>query len=192
MTVSVSALSDRWCERGGRGWQLRATRFQYPLCRIDGVNSLPPSRTNALRSFQYPLCRIDGVNFWSSGCATRHYSVSVSALSDRWCERVWTQVERFLILFQYPLCRIDGVNKLPMEAYAAAKPVSVSALSDRWCEPARAPPFRRRPGVSVSALSDRWCELGRGVAGCAQGDVSVSALSDRWCERFIKNQHRTL
>ena len=36
--------------------------FQYPLCRIDGVNIYRELVESELVRFQYPLCRIDGVN----------------------------------------------------------------------------------------------------------------------------------
>ena len=60
--------------------------FQYPLCRIVGVNQQPRRLAVAVILFQYPLCRIVGVNV---------------ALQR---ERVHAAI------FQYPLCRIVGVN----------------------------------------------------------------------------------
>ena len=60
--------------------------FQYPLCRIDGVNDAPGQGEQSQDVFQYPLCRIDGVNLWGRALHPAPW------------------------LFQYPLCRIDGVN----------------------------------------------------------------------------------
>ena len=62
-------------------------------------------------SFQYPLCRIVGVNDARRDDPLARRELSVSALSDRWCELDFG----------------DGTDT-PDE-------LSVSALSDRWCEP---------------------------------------------------------
>ena len=84
--------------------------FQYPLCRIDGVNLACPRNAPVQVAFQYPLCRIDGVNYAASVPAGAK-SLSVSALSDRWCEHIQVAHENLSLDFQYPLCRIDGVNQ---------------------------------------------------------------------------------
>ena len=138
--------------------------------------------------FQYPLCRIVGVNQNRENLEHVPVNLSVSALSDRWCEPGKTVPYSMLLRFQYPLCRIVGVNSMMYCVRGAIAKLSVSALSDRWCEPAG---FSRRGfsrRLSVSALSDRWCEPYDGLhpAGNPAG-LSVSALSDRWCE--LKSDH---
>ena len=108
--VSVSALSDRWCERTRSRRQVRSAGFQYPLCRIDGVNT-----GNAAVVGRFTFVSVSALSdrwcerapLWARFVLC---FVSVSALSDRWCEpQVGLYVE-VLEEFQYPLCRIDGVN----------------------------------------------------------------------------------
>ena len=108
--LSVSALSDRWCEPACLYHADARATFQYPLCRIVGVNCFRSSHAPAPGLFQYPLCRIVGVN-------TGH---------PPHCPRAPT--------FQYPLCRIVGVNVRVPIVHMDALHLSVSALSDRWCE----------------------------------------------------------
>ena len=86
--------------------------FQYPLCRIDGVNRQRHYLSGSVNLFQYPLCRIDGVNNDDGSVSKSKVYVSVSALSDRWCELGRCRRIGVTCVFQYPLCRIDGVNSV--------------------------------------------------------------------------------
>ena len=70
----------------GTGAIINRYVFQYPLCRIVGVNYSRFAPGGVPLNFQYPLCRIVGVN--------RHIRRSKSLRAR----------------FQYPLCRIVGVN----------------------------------------------------------------------------------
>ena len=62
--------------------------FQYPLCRIVGVNLHTVEMPVVELHFQYPLCRIVGVNPETVRTVAENQVLSVSALSDRWCEQV--------------------------------------------------------------------------------------------------------
>ena len=158
-SVSVSALSDRWCEL--------VTAYLCEITSFVSVSALSDRWCEPVVSlisvlmvsmFQYPLCRIDGVNIFHVLLKSHIEEVSVSALSDRWCELAdFRQEDYAKCLFQYPLCRIDGVNPT-LRVRQRQTHVSVSALSDRWCEHANQRWHVRRIVVSVSALSDRWCE----------------------------------